>query len=59
VNPPPQPKAILAGLTVAILFGAVCLFFALWNPADALIPAVTFVIVTIGILTRRRWRTYA
>ncbi|MBV8845848.1 MAG: signal peptidase I [Bryobacterales bacterium] len=55
---PSQPRAAVGGLAVAMIFAALCLFFAIWNPMGALVPAIVFAVVAFGIAKRRRWSAY-
>jgi signal peptidase I len=56
---PGRPKTVYAGLAAAILLAIVCLMFALWNPAAAILPAIGFLAVFFGILKRSRWSAYS
>jgi signal peptidase I len=48
----------MAGLVVAVILAGICVVFALWNPAAALLPAAVFALVAFGIWRRRRWSAF-
>jgi hypothetical protein len=54
----PLPKPAKFGFATALLLAGFCFLEVLWRPADALPPALVFLVAAIGIRKGSAWSGY-